>query len=286
MGLVADYLNNKYGESQKVYEKFTLLQYIEKKTQKAIKPKSRINIANLYAIYVLVEDYIKVGANNYEKYIGAEFSGLFERQRQLSFGDKLQNHALNSRCNEEFKKFFHGSELPIIRNQVTKKYKINIHLINTGKYDISEDVINVIDTYASILTDNFTNIIPRLDTLDIKSKIIEFFKENISNDSDSRMFEITSFVIPKNHYASQNILIGKSKESLKKEPLVLYKTGRTNANDGGTDYVMKPIGTFVQVTETLDFKKFFLDIEKINRCPITFVIKTEDTKTMVKQNIC
>ena len=43
----------------------------------------------------------------------------------------------------------------------------------------------------------------------------------------------------------------------------LYKTGRTNANDGGIDFVMKPLGRFFQVTETLDFKKYFLDIDKI-----------------------
>ena len=158
-------------------------------------------------------------------------------------------------------------------------------MINIGKYDISKDVLNVINIYTSILTDNFINIISRLNTLDTNAKMIEFFKENISNDSDSRMFEITSFVILKNHYASQNILIGNSKENLKEEPLVLYKTGRTNANDGGIDYVMKPIGTFFQVTETLDFKKFFLDIEKINRYPITFVIKTEDTKKMIIKKI-
>ena len=106
MTLVSNYLNNLYGIDQDIYSKSKLLQYIEKKTQRVTNPKSRINIANLYAIYVLVEDYIKVGAKNYKKYIGAEFSILFERQRQLPFGDKLQNHALNSRCNEEFKKFF------------------------------------------------------------------------------------------------------------------------------------------------------------------------------------
>lgn len=31
------------------------------------------------------------------------------------------------------------------------------------------------------------------------------------------------------------------------------KTGRTNANDGGIDFVTKPLGRFFQVTETLDF---------------------------------
>ncbi len=37
---------------------------------------------------------------------------------------------------------------------------------------------------------------------------------------------------------------------------------------------MRPLGKFFQVTETLDVKKYFLDIDKIERYPISFVIKT------------
>ena len=61
------------------------------------------------------------------------------------------------------------------------------------------------------------------------------------------------------------------------EYLILYKTGRTNANDGGIDFVMKPLGRFFQVTETMDAGKYFLDIDKVQRYPITFVVKTEQT---------
>ena len=62
---------------------------------------------------------------------------------------------------------------------------------------------------------------------------------------------------------------------MQKESLTLYKTGRTNANDGGIDFVMKPLGRFFQVTETTDVSKYFLDIDKILHYPITFVIKSE-----------
>ncbi|BAY03711.1 hypothetical protein ACOWPH_13405 [Anabaena sp. PCC 7938] len=55
----------------------------------------------------------------------------------------------------------------------------------------------------------------------------------------------------------------------------MYKTGRTNANDGGIDFVMKPLGRFFQVTETIDAGKYFLDIDKVQKYPVTFVIKTE-----------
>ena len=51
-------------------------------------------------------------------------------------------------------------------------------------------------------------------------------------------------------------------DKLNTENLKLYKTGRTNANDGGIDFVMKPLGRFFQVTETLDFKNTFLTLIK------------------------
>lgn len=70
-----------------------LLEYINIKTRSANRgSKSRGSFANLYAIYVLVEDYIKIvfdKKQDYRKYEGAVFSDLFERQRQLPFGEKL-----------------------------------------------------------------------------------------------------------------------------------------------------------------------------------------------------
>jgi len=51
---------------------------------------------------------------------------------------------------------------------------------------------------------------------------------------------------------------------------------------------MKPLGRFFQVTETLDFKKYFLDIDKVQRFPISFVVKTnmshDDMKKAIKEN--
>ncbi len=58
---------------------------------------------------------------------------------------------------------------------------------------------------------------------------------------------------------------------------MLYKTGRTNANNGGIDFVMRPLGRFFQVTESTDVRKYFLDIDKIQRFPVTFIIKSELT---------
>ncbi len=49
--------------------------------------------------------------------------------------------------------------------------------------------------------------------------------------------------------------------------------------------MMKPLGRFFQVTETLDFKKYFLDIDKIQKYPITFVIKSEEAVEYLKNKI-
>ena len=64
--------------SKDIYEKSFLLQYINIKTRSADKgSKARGSFANLYAIYVLVEDYLQKGfqnKNSYSKYEGAIFS--------------------------------------------------------------------------------------------------------------------------------------------------------------------------------------------------------------------
>lgn len=72
---------------------------------------------------------------------------------------------------------------------------------------------------------------------------------------DARVFEIAGFAVLKQYYADQKIYWGWSPEALFEESLILYKTGRTNANDGDIDFVMKPLGRFFQVTETVDTGK-------------------------------
>ena len=53
-------LDNKFGkDANDIFEKSLILKYINVKTRSANKgSKSRSSFANLYAIYVLVEDYI------------------------------------------------------------------------------------------------------------------------------------------------------------------------------------------------------------------------------------
>ncbi|MCC7004838.1 restriction endonuclease [Candidatus Nomurabacteria bacterium] len=285
-------LHNHFGDiAPEIFEKSQLLQYIELKTRSANKgAKARGSFANLYAIYVVVEDYIAKGfekKSNYSKYEGAEFVKLFKRQRELPFGAKLQNHALNNRMNSEFQKFFPSSEyVPILRNLETNRYWINENLlkISLGKksFNIAGVVIEIIDKYGQIKRDAFEQFIKScVELQNIQNKnpkdVEKFILGLLAPNVDARLFEIVSYAILKYFYHDQKIYWGFEVNKLKEDNLTLYKTGRTNANDGGIDFVMKPLGRFFQVTETLDVKKYFLDIDKTHRYPITFVIKSEES---------
>jgi len=285
-----------------IFEKSQIIQYINEKTRSAGKgSKSRGSYANLYAIYVIIEDYISKGYHkkgDYSKYEGAAFSKLFTRQRELPFGNKLQNHALNNRMNSEFQKFFPSSEfIPILRNLETNRYWINENLlkVKVGKtiFNIASAIIDIIDEYIKTKQDAFQRFIKTCEELqEIEhsnpEKIKEFIIGLLAPNVDARLFEIVSYSILNFFYHEQIIIWGFEMDKLNKENLKLFKTGRTNANDGGIDFVMKPLGRFFQVTETLDFKKYFLDINKIQKYPISFVIKsdepTEDLLKKIREN--
>jgi hypothetical protein len=107
----------------------------------------------------------------------------------------------------------------------------------------------------------------------------------VAPNVDARIFEIVSYSILKYYYNDRVIYWGYALDTLQEENLKLFKTGRTNANDGGIDFVMKPLGRFFQVTETVDVNKYFLDIDKIERYPITFVVKSLDSDSEIKSKI-
>ena len=92
--IIKDVLSCMYGKNgAEIYVKNLLIQYINEKTKSANKgSKSRSSFANLYAIYVIVEDYIAHDFDTnsmYRNYEGAQFSHLFQRQRELPFGSNL-----------------------------------------------------------------------------------------------------------------------------------------------------------------------------------------------------
>lgn len=282
-----------------IFDKSQLIQYINEKTRSAGRgSKARGSFANLYAIYVIIEDYIANGFEtkaDYSKYEGALFNKLFARQRELPFGNKLQNHALNNRMNSEFEKYFPTSEYkPILRDQATNRYWINENLLNIkvgdANFNIATAIIEIINEYTRTKQDAFQRFVKQCEALqDIENttpkKVEEFIIGLLAPNVDARLFEIVSYSILKFYYHDQTIIWGYEMDKLNTENLKLYKTGRTNANDGGIDFVMKPLGRFFQVTETLDFKKYFLDIDKIQKYPITFVIKSEEEVGPLKKKI-
>jgi hypothetical protein len=205
----------------------------------------------------------------------------------LPFGAKLQNHALNHRLNEEFKKYFPTSEFqPIIRDVQNNRYWINENLlivsIGAEKFNIAKAVIEIIDKYIYYKQKSFNEFIEycqklnKLSDTDTVEKV-DFIKSLLKPNVDARIFEIVSFAILKAYYSDKCVFIGLTRENIEEHNLILYKTGRVNANDGGIDFVMKPLGRFFQVTETIDANKYFLDIDKVQKFPITFVVKTDES---------
>ena len=199
-----------------------LLQYVHIKTKSADRgSKARGSFANLYAIYVLVEDYVKNGfpeKADYRDYEGARFTDLFARQRQLPFGSKLQNHALNDRLNGEFRKFFSAVDSPpIIRNVETQRYWFNENLLNVkiGKetINIAAAVLKIVDGYVQAKQSSFDAFISyceRLKTVE-KNKdreIIAFIEGLLAPNVDARIFEIVSYSILKYYYHDQTVYFG------------------------------------------------------------------------------
>ena len=282
-----------------VFESSPLLQYLNIKTKSASRgSKSRGAFANHYAVYVLVEDYLRQGFDkkgDYARYDGARFVDLFHRQRELPFGSKLQNHALNHRMNEEFKKFFPTCEfIPILRNAATNRYWINENLLKVavGKANcnLAPLLIKIIDAYVEAKRDAFEGFLDACQKMQQIQKasptqVMTFVSDLLQPNVDARVFEIVSFAILKQHFAKQSIFWGWTVDELTEERLILFKTGRTNANDGGIDFVMRPLGRFFQVTETTDVRKYFLDIDKVQRYPITFVIKSTFSAESLRMKI-
>ena len=202
---------------------------------------------------MLAEDYLKGGYDKGGDYSNRRgcFSRLFQRQRELPFGGKLQNHALNHRLNEEFKKFFPTCEFtPIVHDVQTNRYWINHNLLRLkiGKnvFDLSASVIDIINEYIKTKSAAFEAFIAtcvKLKGLTASEprEAETFILDLLAPNKDARLFEIVSFAVLKFFYHDQTVYFGFDMDRLTKERFRLFKTGRTNANDGGIDFVMKPL---------------------------------------------
>lgn len=272
---------------QQIYDNNLLLQYLDKK-MKAVhgNSKTRRSLANIYAIYSILyfyqNDYFDK-PDEYRQFGGYDYMRLFNFYRGLYGGSKLQNHALNSRVNGEFKNKFPtiSNDLIIIDNG---KYLLHIDYLYVGGNDISKAACKIIEKYVDLLIAKdhaLISILQHMQELTDYSQKKQQINNLLSENAEARIFEIISYAILKNHYKNIKVYFGYSRNDIKEEELQLYKTGRTNANDGGIDFVMRPVGRFFQVTEVNNYDKYLLDIDKVMHFPISFVIKTRATKESV-----
>ena len=285
---VAEILKCEYPlDFQKIYDGSPLLQYLDKK-MKAVhgNSKSRRSLANIYAIYSILyfyKDFFYEKKEQYRHFEGYDYKKLLTFYRSLYGGSKLQNHALNSRVNGEFRNKIKdiNNDLIIINNG---KYLIHIDYIYVNGHDISKTSCKIIEKYIKLIIEKDHTLIKILDELNKLNNYTEKkekINELLTDDAEARIFEIISYAILRNHYKNINVFFGYTKDTVEEVSLKLYNTGRTNANDGGIDFVMRPIGRFFQVTEVNDYDKYLLDLDKVMHFPISFVIKTKLTKEKV-----
>ena len=185
---------------------------------------------------------------------------------------------------------------PIIRDLHTKRYWINEKLLTFSvrgdmqQINLAPTIIKIVDAYIDAKKDAFATFVKNFRKMISLHKrapqeVRQFVMSQLDPNVDARIFEIVSYAILKEFYSSQSIFWGWTRNDIQQEGLVLYKTGRTNANDGGIDFVMRPLGRFFQVTESIDVKKYFLDIDKIQRFPLTFVIKSAESPEALRKQI-
>jgi hypothetical protein len=173
------------------------------------------------------------------------------------------------------------NDLIIINNG---KYLIHIDYIYVEGYDISKVSCKIIEKYIELLMKKDHALISILEEL---SSMTDYSEKKakinalLTEDAEARIFEIISYAILKNHYKNITVFFGNTRDTIDEVALELFKTGRTNANDGGIDFVMRPVGRFFQVTEVNSYDKYLLDIDKVMHFPISFVIKTKQSKENV-----
>lgn len=285
---VAEVLKKEYPKDfQKIFDESPMLQYLDKK-MKAVhgNSKTRRSLGNIYAIYSILyfyQDDFYDKKEPYRHFDGYDYMKLFNFYRGLYGGSKLQNHALNSRVNGEFHNKIKDAinDLIIINNG---KYLIHIDYIYVHGHDISRVSCNIIEKYIELLMAKDHALIGILKEL---REMTEYSEKKVkinallTEDAEARIFEIISYAILKNHYKNITVFFGYTRDTVDEVTLELFKTGRTNANDGGIDFVMRPVGRFFQVTEVNNYDKYLLDIDKVMHFPISFVIKTKQRKEKV-----
>ena len=230
-------LEGHFGEfARAVFAASSLLGYLNNKTRAANRgSKARGSFANHYALYVLVEDYVMkgfaAGASeiSYSQYDGARFTDLLARQRELPFGSKLQNHALNSRLNDEFRKFYPTvNKEPVVRDLETRRYWVQEDLLEVSvrhsdgrvyEFNIAEAIIDIIDLYVEAKKAAFSEFLATCRAIaDLGERdpdqATEFIAEQLAPNVDARVFEIVSYAVLKAKYGQETVWIGDTRDSV------------------------------------------------------------------------
>ena len=218
-------------EYQTVYDESLLLQYLDKK-MRAVHgdSKTRRSLASIYAIYSILHFYQDDFFNQPDKYRefdGYDYMRLFTFYRSLYGGSKLQNLALNSRVNGEFRNKFPNStnDLIVVNNG---KYMLHIDYLYIKEIDISKMCCKVIEKYVELL---MTKDHALLNTLQTMQQLTDYSEKKekinalLTEDAEARIFEIISYAILKNHYSNIKCILDTVLKLLRKKNYNYLKQG-------------------------------------------------------------
>ena len=186
-----------------------IYKYLKFKTKSVDRDsKARRSLGNIYALKVLIEDFLE------DKVNGSSFSELLERQKKKPFGSKIQNHPLDNRLNDEFRRKFGVKEemLPVQGLIVDKKKyrKIYSSLISDKTEDpikLAKFVDETIESFITTLTGKQTDFLNKIENLKSKENYDELLEYCLNSNSDARLFEIFAYVVLEIHYSKKNISI-------------------------------------------------------------------------------
>lgn len=249
-----------------------VVEYLVRKTRSAdAGAKTRANYGNVYALAAICEHHLGLvdrGLNPEEH--PARYVSLQALMRSKPYGSRLQNHPLNHRLNEEFCRLTRSLSGPVRRDVVAGSYWLDVAaLVGSSGADgsaLARWVVRAVDEYVSVRQSATSGLLARAAD---PSKVCELLTEMLSGSSDARSFEVASYVVLACWFSRQFVGINGVGRTLQ-----LHRLGRTNANDGGVDFLLQPLGRVFQVTEDLSGEKLVSDLDKLGSVCVTFVVKS------------
>ncbi|EEX08497.1 conserved hypothetical protein [Ruegeria lacuscaerulensis ITI-1157] len=184
-----------------------LVRYLKRKTKAASRgAKARRSLGNLYALLVIAEDF-RNGREN-----GSRFTDLLARMRKLPFGSKLQNHPLDNRLNDEFRRQMEvdGDLLPVQATVVDgqKARRISPALLahdGIPPQEAAAFIVDVVREYIRLITDKQTSYLDEIGAIGDAGELAKFLAKAFEPNSDARLFEIVSYVLLAEHFRGRSV---------------------------------------------------------------------------------